>query len=618
MGSSWSPNPPPEKEPRPAWKGWGNEPTEPERPAPSGGAGSPFDAHTPDALAGPPLFAEQAATPSPSPTQPGTYRLSSRSTVRPIAGVRAAQRATGSGVFSDSTTLPDAPSGMLGKAPAFQATRKQNQEKSGGKGKPGKHQGKIGKGRGKNQQRDARTQSLSQASQGPVTGFAAADAVTLTDMPVDVTKLRGGGTSVIEGAVTAWRESEKRAKVTTLGVGTTALLVLLLSAVLLFNPFAQTNAFGFAPGTHVIINHSNKVNIIAGGTGATPTPTPTLAPTATPTRPPANVGGAPAPAPTNTPTPTPTPSPTPTITPTPTPVPVDGANITSNSGSTTQNPGAGFSISFTVQNTGNTTWSSSAGYVLVCLSGCGWGSGSAAVSGSVPPNQSTTFTIGMTAPNGGANIVNQNYATNGTTWQMQHNGAAFGNQSGLTMAVHGWSTAYGPMTPCAGSNGWVQTNATAGCGTLQTTGSYYPEMDLQGWKVSNSGQFRMEVHVNLTTYNSGNYEPDLVVDTPQSPALGGADFGARANGTWTVWKCCSGNIPVVLAQSSTTPSTSYDLAAVVSGGTVHFYLNGNEVWSTSTGNANLNGNEQGVMQWWNVQSSNDTSNWSNFQLANWQ
>lgn len=305
-------------------------------------------------------------------------------------------------------------------------------------------------------------------------------------------------------------------------------------------------------------------------------------------------------------------NPTPTLTPTPL---IDRAQV-SNIGTGEQNPGASFSVTFTAKNSGTTTWSPGTGYVFVCVANC-YGAGTQTLNGSVGPGQSATFSVGMTEPNGSANILNQNFSQSTSTWQMQHNGATFGNQSSVAVATHGWITAYGPTTPCAGSNGWVQFKPSAGCGTLQTTSASFPEMDLQGSLVSNSGQFRMETHFDMTTNNSGNYEPGLVIDTPQAPALGGAEFGARANGTWTVWKCCNGNIPVVVAQSATSPSTSYDLAVVIYGGIAHFYVNGGEVFSTATGNLNLSGNEQGVIQWWNVQSSNDTSSWSNFQLANW-
>jgi len=98
---------------------------------------------------------------------------------------------------------------------------------------------------------------------------------------------------------------------------------------------------------------------------------------------------------------------------------------------------------------------------------------------------------------------------------MQHNSATCGTQSSVAVATHGWTTAYGPTTPCAGSNGWVQIHPSTGCGSLQTSNTFYPEMDLQGWLVSNSGQFRMETHFDMTSNNSGNYEPGLIIDTPQ-------------------------------------------------------------------------------------------------------
>jgi len=80
--------------------------------------------------------------------------------------------------------------------------------------------------------------------------------------------------------------------------------------------------------------------------GTTPTPTVGITPTPTPT-----LGITPTPTPTHTPTPTPTPARTPTPMPTNTPVPGTGCSV--HYAITNQWPG-GFSVSFTITNTGMT------------------------------------------------------------------------------------------------------------------------------------------------------------------------------------------------------------------------------------------------------------------------
>jgi hypothetical protein len=123
------------------------------------------------------------------------------------------------------------------------------------------------------------------------------------------------------------QRQERRARVTTIALIGLTVIVLIASAVLLFNPFARKPTYGFTVGTRYLTVTASVPSIVHGGS-PTPTPTPTLAPTSQPG------GGGTKATPTATstrvpPTPTPTrvpPTPTPTLT--PTPVPANSATVT--------------------------------------------------------------------------------------------------------------------------------------------------------------------------------------------------------------------------------------------------------------------------------------------------
>lgn len=444
-----------------------------------------------------------------------------------------------------------------------------------------------------------------------------------TDQPAN---LPSGGSRII-GIITADRRQTQRNIATVYSSGIAAIAIFVISALVIFNPFAQANTFPFVPGSHPFMTNSNETTIIAGGSGATPTPTPRPQPT--PTHRPApkatptthsqpSTKPTPPPAPTARPTATPTAVPTPTNT---TPPTVDNASL-SNPGGQTQDPGTNFSVSITATNTGTTTWSAGNGYALVCEAGC-LNAGTQSLPSSLAPNQSYTFTIGMNgggaAPGGG--MLNDAPSNTGAVWQMQHNGADFGNQAQFNIHIRGWATVYGPLNPCPGQNSWVAIRATAGCSYLTTSINYYPEMDLQT-APENTGQFRMEVHVNLSSADPGQFEGDLILNTPRGLSnFGGVWLGVRNNGQADVWECSSsaGCPHNLWATQAWARGTSFDLETVVYGGAAHFYIGGSEVYSMATSNIPNAGSDEGLIQWWFAENNGvDTSSWSNFQLANWQ
>ncbi len=106
---------------------------------------------------------------------------------------------------------------------------------------------------------------------------------------------------------------------------------------------------------------------------------------------------------------------------------VDNSRWISNSSYVTVIPGQQFTVSFTYENDGTTTWSDGGGYALGCdtyyhqQSNC-MGGGPVGFGGqSVAPGQQFTFTFTLTAPS--------STGTYTTWWDMAHNGSIFGNNN---------------------------------------------------------------------------------------------------------------------------------------------------------------------------------------------
>ncbi|MEO7002825.1 MAG: hypothetical protein ABI068_13485 [Ktedonobacterales bacterium] len=113
---------------------------------------------------------------------------------------------------------------------------------------------------------------------------------------------------------TAAQRQEDRARRMTLGMAGVAALLILLVALLIYNPAALFMGYGFAPGLR-LINVDSHIPLIIFGTPPPPSPTVTPPSGSTPTA--TAQPGTATPTATNTPTPTVTNTPTPTETPTP-------------------------------------------------------------------------------------------------------------------------------------------------------------------------------------------------------------------------------------------------------------------------------------------------------------
>lgn len=107
------------------------------------------------------------------------------------------------------------------------------------------------------------------------------------------------------------------------------------------------------------------------------------------------------------------------------PQPVDGATTVQVSANQTVQTNQQFSISFTEQNAGTTTWSDSSGYQLVCLLYC-MGASSVGFGGNnVASGQQWKFAISLTSPAATGTYV--------TVWAMEHNGTQFGDGPGFVV-----------------------------------------------------------------------------------------------------------------------------------------------------------------------------------------
>jgi hypothetical protein len=108
--------------------------------------------------------------------------------------------------------------------------------------------------------------------------------------------------------------------------------------------------------------------------------------------------------------------------------PVDNSQWVSNSSPQNVQPGQQFTIQFTYENDGTTTWSDGGGYALSCdmyyhgnNNNC-MGGGPVGLSGrSIGSGQQITFTFALTAPS--------TPGTYYTWWDMTHNGGIFGNNN---------------------------------------------------------------------------------------------------------------------------------------------------------------------------------------------
>ena len=111
-------------------------------------------------------------------------------------------------------------------------------------------------------------------------------------------------------------------------------------------------------------------------------------------------------------------------------VAADASQYISRSGATTANAGNDFSITYTMKNTGTTSWSAGAGYSMLTLNALNnttWGTNRLTITGSVAPGASYAFTRTVTAP-----VTPGSY---NMQFQMNKNGTVFGQATPNTAIV---------------------------------------------------------------------------------------------------------------------------------------------------------------------------------------
>lgn len=148
------------------------------------------------------------------------------------------------------------------------------------------------------------------------------------------------------------------------------------------------------------------------------------------------------------------------------PTPVDDSSMSSEtvSDGTEFAPGATFTKTWTVKNTGNTTWTAGDGYSLVSTGGTKLSSvDSVSLGGeSIAPGASKTWSVSMTAPS-----TPGNYTHN---WRMAHSGTQFGAQLSAKINV-------------------VATNGASFVSETVPAGTTMPSMEMfaKTWTVKNTG-----------------------------------------------------------------------------------------------------------------------------------
>ena len=219
------------------------------------------------------------------------------------------------------------------------------------------------------------------------------------------------------------------------------------------------------------------------------------------------------------PTPTST-SATPTVTDTPGPALVDDSEVLSQSPismdstsySTTQ-------VSFTMLNTGTTTWDSSQGYALRCVSSCWQSWYSPNSSFVVPPGMSHTFT-GYMSP-----LKEYYYAVDDSTWRLYNwKVGLFGQKGVIPVVNHGWNLVLQENSPSCQGDGaqWALegSSGTTSCGSnglvLAQGGSAGVAVEITSTPASyDTGNYLVQAHVHFTGSSASTFA-GIVLSMPTS------------------------------------------------------------------------------------------------------
>ncbi len=288
-----------------------------------------------------------------------------------------------------------------------------------------------------------------------------------------------------------------------------------------------------------------------------------------------------------------------------TPTLVDRAASVTQSSSPTVQENQQFLISFTLQNTGTTTWSDNGGYIMVCITNC-LGAGTIGFNGqTVTPGQQFSFNI--------TQISSTTPGTYTTQWVLQDNGTPFGPTMSLVVNVLAPPTPVpAPTTPTptwqpllveaapdcnnpAGTSwnpslpGTVVSCSNGGLLMQQTSASYYAELDLTqaGGGYYSQTNFRVQVDATFMNTSDNSTWAALLVQTPvPQGAVGGFIFVLNPAGQWQLQQVITGtSIPVVASgTTSINPGQATNITIIVQNATLYGYVNGNQVlaWSDSS------------------------------------
>ncbi len=300
----------------------------------------------------------------------------------------------------------------------------------------------------------------------------------------------------------------------------------------------------------------------------------------------------------------------------------DGVTFAGESGFPTLDPGEQTAISFTLENTGSTTWSDPGGYALVCTSTC-LGGANTGIGAAVTPGQSHTFSITITAPY----PTNQQHTVYRTWWSLARNGQTIGPLLYIDVTVHGFQDWFAQQRPyCDNGSPWQSVgtptlDCSSGNGLVMSQyGNEYAEVDLDtpnGTQNYNQTLFRWGAQAALLNPGDTSVWATLIVQTPQDAnQYGGFMLAVNSQGAWRLQQILSAtNIPTVGGGQVALNPGQFTLQLRVENGTLYALINGQKV-AQLLESLNPQPGAVGLLE----ESDHPTSSailWSNVDLQDW-
>jgi hypothetical protein len=386
-----------------------------------------------------------------------------------------------------------------------------------------------------------------------------------------------------------------------------------------------TAQFTPAPGVTVTVHatatrgtsssSSTSTTAYTGGAGGTTPVTPPRYPTPLPTSGGSYGSGA---TPTSVnPTPTPThnpstwyPGPTPTVG----PPPYDDAQLLSQSPTSLTGYEYGYTpVSFTMLNTGTTTWNSANGYSLRCSGYCGLGWYASTGTFQLPPGNSFTFKAEMDVLSGAFY-----YTVQHSYWRLYNTATgAFGDTAEISIVQHGWdqSGVFAESAPSCQSDGstWTQHGAgSVSCGgslTLAGGGPGSVAMELvqtpSGYSYTS---YLVKVHIHFDTTSATTYAGVVLAFPSSADTYHQTEFMVSPAGYYCETQTLSYCVPG--ASSFSMPASSdYDIVVdVYSSSGFSATANG-----SGPGGGFIGGGATGLIEL-TASGSTDAAYFSNYQL----